>query len=201
VLAVCVGAGSAAALIGDNGNAPRQTTPTTHRAASSSAGTAAKTKKPAAKKQPTATTKTPAAAAPATQSQTTQQQTTTTTATTQAPAANDGRSPAQLNNAGYAMLPGDPQGALPLLQSAVQKFRASGDRSSIDYAYSLYNLGWALRLAGRPAEAIPLLQERLQISDYKRGIVEKELRTAQQQAGQAPSGGKGKKPKGSSGGD
>jgi serine/threonine-protein kinase len=81
------------------------------------------------------------------------------------------------------MLPGDPQGALPLLQSAVDKFRAQGDTKSTDYAYALYNLGWALRLAGRPAEAIPYLQERLRISDYKRGIVEKELATAQQAAG------------------
>jgi serine/threonine-protein kinase len=76
------------------------------------------------------------------------------------------------------------------------KFRAAGDTSSTDYAYALYNLGWALRLAGRPAEAIPYLQERLRISDYKRGIVEQELRTAQQQAGQAPAaGGKGDKKK------
>ena len=46
--------------------------------------------------------------------------------------------------------------------------------------------GWALRLAGRPADAIPYLQERLSISDYKRGIVEKELATAQAAAGQPP---------------
>jgi serine/threonine-protein kinase len=106
------------------------------------------------------------------------------TATTQAPAAapDDGRSAAAINNAGYAMLPGDPQGALPLLARAVEKFRAAGDTRSLDYAFSLYNYGWALRLAGRPAEAIPLLQERLQISKYKRGIVRKELKTAQQAA-------------------
>ena len=54
------------------------------------------------------------------------------------------------------MLPGDPQGALPLLQSAVDKFRAQGDTKSSNYAFSLYNLGWALRLAGRPAERDPL---------------------------------------------
>jgi tetratricopeptide (TPR) repeat protein len=66
----------------------------------------------------------------------------------------------------------------------VEKFRAQGDTSSLDYAFALYNYGWALRLAGRPAEAIPYLQERLRISNYKRGIVRKELATAQQQAGQ-----------------
>jgi serine/threonine-protein kinase len=98
-------------------------------------------------------------------------------ATTQAP--DDSRSAAAINNAGYAMLPADPQGALPLLARAVEKFRSEGDTRSLDYAFSLYNYGWALRLAGRPAEAIPLLEERLQISRYKRGIVRKELTTAQ----------------------
>ena len=101
------------------------------------------------------------------------------------------------------MLPGNPQGALPLLTRAVQKFRAQGDTSGSDYAYSLYNLGWALRLAGRPADAIPYLEERLRISNYKRDVVEQELRTAQQAAGVAPTAGgataqgKGKKAKGS----
>lgn len=94
----------------------------------------------------------------------------------------DGRTAAQLNDAGYAMLPSDPQGAIPLLQQSVQKFRGEGATSDIDYAYALYNLGYALRLDGRPAEAIPYLQERLRISNYKRGIVQQELRTAQQQA-------------------
>jgi hypothetical protein len=99
-----------------------------------------------------------------------------------APASDDGRSAATLNNAGFAMLPSNPTGAIPLLLRAQQKFRAAGDTSSTDYAYNLYNLGWALRLAGRPAEAVPLLQERLQISSYKRGIVKKELATAQSAA-------------------
>ncbi|WCB93716.1 serine-threonine kinase [Baekduia alba] len=99
------------------------------------------------------------------------------------PSAGDPRSAVDINNAGYKMLPGDAQGAVPLLQSAVDKFRAQGDTKSINYAFSLYNLGWALRLAGRPADAIPYLQERLRISDYKRGIVEKELATAQSAAG------------------
>jgi serine/threonine-protein kinase len=94
-------------------------------------------------------------------------------------APDDGRSAAAINNAGYALLPGNPQGALPLLARAVEKFRTEGDTRSLDYAFSLYNYGWALRLAGRPAEAIPLLEERLQISKYKRGIVRKELKTAQ----------------------
>jgi serine/threonine-protein kinase len=52
----------------------------------------------------------------------------------------------------------------------------------IDYAYALYNLGNALRLAGHPAEAVPYLEERLHISNYKRGVVMKELQTAKAQA-------------------
>jgi serine/threonine-protein kinase len=79
-------------------------------------------------------------------------------------------------------------------------FRSQGDRSSTDYAYSLYNLGWALRLGGHPADAIPYLQERLAISNYKRGIVEQELRTAQQAAGLPAAGPGKKKPKHGGGG-
>jgi eukaryotic-like serine/threonine-protein kinase len=183
VLAVCIGAGSAAALIGDDGNAPRST-PTTHRAASGPS-TAAKPKKPAAKK-PATKAKAPAAAAPqsSSPSQSTPPQTQTAPPqTTATQTVSDGRSPAQLNNAGYAMLPGNPDGALPLIKTAIDRMRAKGDRS-LDYAFALYNYGWALRLAGRPAEAIPYLQERLQISNYKRGIVKKELKTAQRAAGQ-----------------
>jgi tetratricopeptide (TPR) repeat protein len=48
-----------------------------------------------------------------------------------------------------------------VLQRAVAAF-AEGTRD-IDYAYALYNLGHALRLVGRPEEAIPILEERLQI--------------------------------------
>ena len=70
------------------------------------------------------------------------------------------------------------------LQRSVEAFRAQGRKGEIGYAYALYNLGNALRLSGHPAEAIPFLQERLQVSNYKRGVVRKELKTAQQQAGQ-----------------
>ncbi|HMJ37200.1 MAG TPA: serine/threonine-protein kinase [Baekduia sp.] len=172
--ALCLAGGAAAALISDDGNggdagsgasADRAARPAASPSSKSSARSA---KKPAPAAGPASST--PTTSAPA--------------ATTPAPAT-DGRSAAQINNAGYAMLPGDPQGAVPLLSQAVEKFRAAGDTSSTDYAYSLYNYGWALRLAGRPAEAIPYLEERLRISSYKRGIVEDELKTAQAQAGGA----------------
>jgi serine/threonine-protein kinase len=174
--AVCLVVGAAAALISDDGNnggrdttapravtsKPQESTPSQQRAGTSSSST------------DTAASAAPEAATPASSS------TPSGRATTQAP--DDGRSAAAINNAGYAMLPGNPQGALPLLARAVKEFRAAGDTRSLDYAFSLYNYGWALRLAGRPAEAIPLLEERLQISKYKRGIVRKELKTAQQAA-------------------
>src|SRR5919197_2621727 len=88
--------------------------------------------------------------------------------------------PVALNNAGFALIQqGRPSAAVPSLQRAVQAFRAQGRTGQIDYAYALYNLGNALRLSGRPADAIPYLQERLRISNYKRGVVKKELQTAQ----------------------
>jgi serine/threonine-protein kinase len=172
VTALCLAGGAGAALIGDNGKGGGG-------AASSGSGDRAARSthtgsSPKRKSTPAAGTSTSGAGAASGSAP--------TTSTPTAPAA-DGRSAAQINNAGYAMLPGNPEGALPLLSQAVEKFRAGGDTSSTDYAYSLYNYGWALRLAGRPAEAIPYLEERLRISDYKRGIVEHELKTAQQQAG------------------
>jgi serine/threonine-protein kinase len=184
--AICLGGGAAAALIGDNGNAGTgQRASTTPRTA---AGAAAETPQPAAKpkKQAKGKTTPKATAAPATTQQQPAAAATPSTSTPQTTAVSpaDGRSAPTLNNTGYAMLPGNPQGALPLIGRAVQKFRAQGDTQSLDYAFALYNYGWALRLAGRPAEAIPYLQERLRISNYKRGIVRKELATAQQQAGQ-----------------
>jgi serine/threonine-protein kinase len=172
--AVCLGGGAAAALLSGGGDVTGNRTTTSPSAGSANAGQ---------RRHTTSAPATASAAAPAPQSQ---------AAVTQPPAAApDGRSPGQLNDAGFARLPADAAGALPLLQAAVDRFRAAGAQGDINYAYALYNLGWALRLSGKPAEAIPYLQERLQISDYKRGIVQKELRTAQQQAGQG--GGKVKK--------
>jgi eukaryotic-like serine/threonine-protein kinase len=111
--------------------------------------------------------------------------------TTQAPAQSSTPSPqaqsddpVALNDQGFALIgQGKPTDAVAPLQRSVEAFRAQGRKGDIGYAYALYNLGNALRLSGHPAEAIAYLQERLQISNYKRGIVKKELKTAQQQAG------------------
>jgi serine/threonine-protein kinase len=92
--------------------------------------------------------------------------------------------PVALNDQGFALIgQGKPTDAVAPLQRSVDGFRAQGRKGDIGYAYALYNLGNALRLSGRPAEAMPYLEERLQISNYKRGIVKKELETARKQAG------------------
>jgi len=123
----------------------------------------------------------------ATQQQTTTQAPAQTTQPTQS--ANAGPQaksddPVALNDQGFALInQGKPTDAVAPLQRSVEAFRAQGRKADIGYAYALYNLGNALRLSGRPAEAIPLLEERLQISDYKRGVVKKELKTAREQAG------------------
>ena len=51
--------------------------------------------------------------------------------------------------------------AVPLLEQAV----AAADPDSDTYAYALYNLGSSLRQAGRPEDAIPVLERRLQIAN------------------------------------
>ena len=73
---------------------------------------------------------------------------------------------------------------MPLLQQSVHGFRTLGRTGEIDYAFALYNLGTALRAVGDPGDAIPLLEERLQVSNYKRGVVQQELALARAQAGQ-----------------
>ncbi|MEY2535831.1 MAG: eukaryotic-like serine/threonine-protein kinase [bacterium] len=115
----------------------------------------------------------------------TQQQTATqsqaSTATQAAPPSSD---PKGDNDRGFALLQqGDAAGAVTPLQRSVAGFRAQGRTGEIDYAFALFNLGNALRLTGNPGDAIPLLEERLQVSDYKRGIVERELALARDAAG------------------
>ena len=139
-----------------------------------------------AKSKPKATQAQATTQAPA---QTTQApaQTTQPAATTQGPPAAQATSDdaVALNNQGFALIgQGNAPGAVQPLQRSVAAFRAQGRKADVNYAYALYNLGNALRLSGHPADAIPYLQERLQISNYKRGIVKKELATAKQQAGQ-----------------
>jgi serine/threonine protein kinase len=183
--ATCLAVGAGAALIGDDGNNGGRDATAPRAASSKPQGSAAVAPKQSAPSSPTKTAaaQAPRAGAGASSTAPAGSQPSSGAPSDTATAPDDGRSAAAINDAGYALLPDNPQSALPLLARAVEKFRAQGDTSSTDYAYALYNYGWALRLAGRPAEAIPLLQERLTISNYKRGIVRKELETAEQAAG------------------
>jgi tetratricopeptide (TPR) repeat protein len=79
------------------------------------------------------------------------------------------------------MRQGDYAGAVPMLQEAVKLFPP--DSTDIHHAYALFNLGKSLREVGRPSEAIPYLEKRLQWSD-QRDTVQRELDLARQQAGQ-----------------
>ena len=126
------------------------------------------------------------AAQPQTTAQTTTQAPAQPTQTAQPAAGPQAKAddPVALNDQGFALIgQGKPTDAVAPLQRSVEAFRAQGRKGDIGYAYALYNLGNALRLSGRPAEAIPFLEERLRVSNYKRGIVQKELKTARAQAG------------------
>jgi hypothetical protein len=113
---------------------------------------------------------------------TTAEQTDDGAAAAQAPASDDG---AALNDQGFALIgEGDYAGAIPVLQQAVESLRDSGDETT--YNYALYNLATAYMGADRPAEAIPLLQERMQFNDGQLGEVQAKLDEAYAAAGQEP---------------
>ena len=57
---------------------------------------------------------------------------------------------------------------MPILQQAVDALESSGDEQT--YNYALFNLAHALRLSGRPDEAIPLLEQRLQYPDQRETV-------------------------------
>jgi serine/threonine-protein kinase len=73
--------------------------------------------------------------------------------------------------------------AIPVLQQAVER---CGESRESTCAYALYNLGRSLRLAGRPAEAIPILERRLTYDDQTE-TVQAELDAARRDAGAASS--------------
>jgi tetratricopeptide (TPR) repeat protein len=70
--------------------------------------------------------------------------------------------------------------AIPLLERAVAAFPEGSQE--LTYAYALYNLGRALRLAGRADEAVPILERRLQIPNQTE-TVQRELDAARAAAG------------------
>lgn len=106
--------------------------------------------------------------------------------------------PVALDQEGKALLDaGDPEGAIPLLEQAVDFYEPSS--RELQYGYSLFNLAQAYRLAGRPEDAIPLLERRLKIPDQTEAV-QVELDLALEEAGKPPRGPKPpkkpKKPKG-----
>jgi serine/threonine-protein kinase len=89
--------------------------------------------------------------------------------------------PAELNDRGYALMQaGDYESAIPPLERAVAAYPEGSQE--LTYAYALYNLGRSLRLAGRPDEAIPILERRLEIPNQT-ATVQRELDAARAEAG------------------
>jgi eukaryotic-like serine/threonine-protein kinase len=71
---------------------------------------------------------------------------------------------AALNDQGYTLIQeGRYAEAVPILRRAVASFPPGS--TDLTYAYALYNLGHALRMAGNPQAAIPILERRLRIPD------------------------------------
>ena len=136
----------------DNGTATI-TPPIKHKAASKPK---AKTSSPPAQ---TATQQ-----APATQSQ-----------TTPAPSGGD---PSQMQLQAHNLIS---QGQYDQAISLDKQVVAQGPKTGLTYAYALYDLGHALRLAGRPQEAIPVLEQRLKINN-QRDVVQAELNQAKKDA-------------------
>jgi hypothetical protein len=77
------------------------------------------------------------------------------------------------------MVGGEYRTAISVLRQAV----SSAPRSSLTYAYALFDLGRSLRLAGDPRAAVSVLWQRLQIPN-QRGVVRSELTLALEALGQ-----------------
>ncbi len=98
-----------------------------------------------------------------------------------APEGSDPALGAALNEEGFSLVQaGEYEAAVPLLEEAVAAFPAGTE--DLEYAYALFNLGSALRLSGRAAEAIPVLERRLAIPNQT-AAVEEELAAARAEAG------------------
>lgn len=80
------------------------------------------------------------------------------------------------NDRAYRATRRDPAGQVAPLQEAVGGLCVT--ETDLNCAFALFNLAQALRLSGRPAEAIPLLERRLRVSDNQVGAVRKELAAA-----------------------
>jgi hypothetical protein len=95
------------------------------------------------------------------------------------PSGDDVDEAARLQLQGHNMIDSDPEGAVPILERSVEAFPPGTDDIRLQYAY--YSLGRALRLAGRPDDAIPVLELRLKHPD-QRDTVQRELDAAREAA-------------------
>ena len=87
---------------------------------------------------------------------------------------------ALLNERGFELIGQGRYGqAIPILERAVRAFPEG--TSDLNYAYALYNLGHALRLAGRADDAVPILERRLRIANQTE-TVRRELEAARRDA-------------------
>jgi serine/threonine-protein kinase len=112
---------------------------------------------------------------------------TSTTPVTQPRAAQPATAAVSLEAQGHQlMVGGDYHGAIPVLREAV----AAAPRSSLTYAYALYDLGRSLRLGGDPRDAVSVLYRRLQIPNQT-GVVRNELALALEALGQSQAGNTG----------
>jgi serine/threonine-protein kinase len=82
----------------------------------------------------------------------------------------------------YAAAIGDFRAALAATGQSPARCGVPGSEACLTYAYALYDLGRALRLAGKPGAAVPVLTKRLRI-DNQRGTVKNELGLAKRAHG------------------
>jgi eukaryotic-like serine/threonine-protein kinase len=149
---------------GESGKSGKRTTGARQAADDQRTGRASTTSEAAAQTSPT----TPAAAPPA--------------AAPSASASNRGATGAELNAEGYSLIQeGRYAEAIPVLRTAVASFPQ--ETTDLNFAYALFNLGHALRMAGQPEAAIPILEQRLRIPDQTE-TVQAELDAARAAAGQ-----------------
>ena len=172
VVALLIGVGVAlAASGGDDAGAGAET----QASASSTAKKAQSTPTKSAAEPPVASTTTPPAPAPTPTAGSSQ------SAPTPGPATKSKAQLSRQNDAARRATRGDPAGQIAPLQESVAGLCV--DESDLRCAFALFNLAQALRLAGRPGEAIPLLERRLSISDNQVPAVEQELAAARAAAG------------------
>jgi hypothetical protein len=86
----------------------------------------------------------------------------------------------QLGEGRYTGAVGNLRAALAVSGESLDRCTEPAGQACITYAYALYDLGRALRLAGHPTAAVPVLRERLRI-DNQRPTVRYELDLAREQ--------------------